>query len=186
MKNRANLTQASFDRLLGWLDPDRELAGQKYEEIRSRLIKVLVRRGCNCAEELTDESINRVIKKIDTLVDTYEGDTALYFYGVAHNVFMEYVKNQPLPLPPIIEEPLKAIDNEDDHKCLEKCLEQISPESRWLIIEYYQEEKSAKIDHRKVLAERLRITPHSLRMRAHRIKAALKKCILDCLKDLPE
>ena len=180
MKKQPNLTQETFDRLLYWLHPDRELAGQKYEEIRSRLIKILVRRGCNCAEELADEAINRVVKKLDTLIATYAGDPALYFYGVAQNVFMEYVKKKPLPSP-VLEQPLKETDPDDDYECLEKCLEQISPESHWLIVEYYQEEKGEKIDHRKALAEQLRITPHGLRMRTHRIKAALKECILDCL-----
>lgn len=179
MKKQLSLSQESFDRLLHWLHPDREMAGLKYEEIRSRLIKVLVRRNCNCAEELADETINRVASKLDTIVSTYKGDPALYFYGVANHVFMERIKKRSLPLPPVIAAPLKEAD--DDYECLEKCLEQLSPESRWLIVEYYKEEKGEKIDHRKALAEQLRITPDSLRMRAHRIKAALKKCMLDCL-----
>src|SRR5947209_6617862 len=37
----------SFDRLLAWLNPDREQAGQRYEEIRRRLIKIFARRGCS-------------------------------------------------------------------------------------------------------------------------------------------
>jgi len=39
MKKEWVLTQEAFDRLLGWLDPDRESAGEKYEAIRLRLIK---------------------------------------------------------------------------------------------------------------------------------------------------
>jgi RNA polymerase sigma factor (sigma-70 family) len=178
VKKPQGLSQASFDQLLYWLHPDREMAGQKYEAIRSRLIKIFVRRGCNWAEELADETINRVIKKLDAIVPTYEGDPAHYFYAVAHHIFLESVKKKPPP-PPAVAEPLKEAD--DEYECLEKCLEQLSPESRWLIVEYYQEEKGAKISHRKALAEQLRITPDSLRMRAHRIKATLKACILDCL-----
>jgi RNA polymerase sigma factor (sigma-70 family) len=181
VKKQLSLSQAAFDHLLHWLHPDREMAGLKYEEIRSRLIKVLVRRNCNCAEELADETINRVTSKLDTIVPTYEGDPALYFYGVANHVFREWVKKKPLPLLPVIAVPLKDVDVDEDYERLEKCLEQLSPESRWLIVEYYQEEKGEKIDHRKALAEQLRITPDSLRMRAHRIKTALKKCLLDCL-----
>ena len=45
----------AFDRLLVWLDPDRDAAGRKYEAIRARLIKVLSYRGCREAEEIADE-----------------------------------------------------------------------------------------------------------------------------------
>jgi hypothetical protein len=32
------LTREAFERLLAWLDPDRERAGQKYEKIRQKLV----------------------------------------------------------------------------------------------------------------------------------------------------
>ena len=41
------LTQEAFDALLAWLDPEREAAGRKYEEIRLRLIKLFTCRGCS-------------------------------------------------------------------------------------------------------------------------------------------
>jgi hypothetical protein len=46
MKKGWVLTQELFDTLLGWLDPDRERAGDKYETVRIRLIKVFTCRGC--------------------------------------------------------------------------------------------------------------------------------------------
>ena len=52
------LTQESFDALLNWLDPRREEAGQKYEDIRLRLIKIFTCRGCLEPEDLADETIN--------------------------------------------------------------------------------------------------------------------------------
>lgn len=155
------------------------MAGSKYEVIRFGLIKMLVRRGCHCAEELADETITRVVGKVERIADTYVGDPAPYFYGVAQNVFMEYTRKRPQPLPRIVQSPLEDLDN--DYECLEECLKYLSPESRWLIREYYQEDKKAKVDRRKQLAEQLGVTQHTLRMRAHRIKSILKKCILDCV-----
>ena len=65
VKKQWSLTKEAFDSLLSWLDPDREWAGEKYEVIRARLIKVFAYRGCHTPEELADETINRVAKKID-------------------------------------------------------------------------------------------------------------------------
>jgi hypothetical protein len=44
------------------------------------------------AEELADEVINRVSKKLPQIVDIYVGDPALYFYGVARKVHREYLR----------------------------------------------------------------------------------------------
>ena len=86
------LTPEAFDRLLLWLNPDRERAGRKYEEIRRKLITILSSRGCTCPEDLTDEAMNRVTRKVPEIIDNYVGDPALYFYGVAHKVHLEWVR----------------------------------------------------------------------------------------------
>src|ERR1044072_6747769 len=101
MKNEWNLTQDAFDKFLTWLNPNREQAATKYEEVRRKLIKIFACRGCAEAEDLADETINRVIRKMQELIDSYVGDPALYFYGVARNVHLEYVRKSPpaLPLP---------------------------------------------------------------------------------------
>ena len=57
MKEKIELTQAVFEQLLDWLDADRDVAGQRYEEIRRRLIKIFVCRGCIVPEELADRTI---------------------------------------------------------------------------------------------------------------------------------
>jgi RNA polymerase sigma factor (sigma-70 family) len=180
VKNKWVLTQESFDKLLAWLDADREAAGKKYEEIRFKLIKIFVRRGCTTAEDLSDETINRVTRKILEIGDTYVGDPALYFYGVAHNVYLEHIKKRAAPLPlPRPDSPERV---EQNYECLQQCINRLPPESRELIIEYYQEEKQAKIKHRKELALRMGVTLNTLRMRAHRIKVTLQDCVLTCLK----
>jgi RNA polymerase sigma factor (sigma-70 family) len=180
VKKKPGLTKDSFDALLNWLHPDREMAGVKYEEIRQTLIKIFVRRGCSPAEEMADETINRVIGKLDEIKGTYTGDPALYFYGVAQNLFREYLRKPPAQ--PYVFKQQEPEEAETDDECLDECMDKLPPESRWFIIEYFQEDKREKIIHRKDLAERLGITHHSLRMRAYRIKAILKSCILECRK----
>ncbi|MEW6209419.1 MAG: hypothetical protein AB1631_13700 [Acidobacteriota bacterium] len=174
------LTQEAFDNLLVWLDPDREQAGQKYEEIRNKLIRIFARRGCAIAEELTDETINRVTRKAVEIAQSYVGDPALYFYGVAQNVFLEYVK-KPSDAPAPIE-PEQSEEKERRALCLDLCIDRLDPESRDIILQYYSDEKRAKIDRRREMARRLGITINTLRTRAHRIKAVLQQCVGDCLR----
>jgi RNA polymerase sigma factor (sigma-70 family) len=175
------LTQESFDKLLAWLDPNRDQAGKRYEEIRRRLIKIFSCRGCPEADNLADETINRVTQKVRTLAEDYTGDPALYFYGVARKVHLEYLRRKPapalLPLPPE-----SADEIEREYDCLERCMQQLTPDNRELVLQYYQEEKRAKIDHRKQLAEQLGVALNALRIRAYRIRATLQQCVQRCLE----
>lgn len=187
MKEKKDLTQEAFDRLLDWLDQDRNRAGQKYEVIRSRLIKVFVCRGCIVPEELADETINRVAGKVQQISETYVGNPALYFYGVADKIFLEYLRKMPAPLPlspsgPSDERNPKPCEElEPKHRCLDQCVERLSAENRTLILVYYGGQGQAKIEMRKELARRLGIGANALWIRAHRIREALRKCMGDCL-----
>jgi RNA polymerase sigma factor (sigma-70 family) len=174
------ITQEAFDRLLHWLNPDRDLAGVKYETIRLRIIKIFTCRGCSAADELADETINRVTLKLKELADSYEGDPALYFYGVANNVFLEYLRKRSPPKTLIPPEP--ATDVEREYECLHRCMQKLSDGSRKLVLRYYQHDKRAKIDHRRELADRLGIALNALRIRAHRIRKTLQVCVEQCLE----
>jgi DNA-directed RNA polymerase specialized sigma24 family protein len=174
-----DLNQGSFDRLLAWLHSDREQAGKKYEEIRRRLIKIFTCRGCYEAEDLADETINRVAKKSEEIAATYNGDPSLYFYGVAHKVHLEYLRKKPAPAPPPPPRPPEEVERE--YECLDRCMQQLTPDSRVLVLQYYQEERKAKIDHRKGLALRLGIGLNALRLRAFRIRETLHQCVQNCL-----
>ena len=80
------LKQEDFDRLLCWLDSDPDRAGLIYEKIRWRLIAILASRGCTCPEELADETIDRVARRVIDIQASYVGDQAIYFLGVMNNV----------------------------------------------------------------------------------------------------
>jgi DNA-directed RNA polymerase specialized sigma24 family protein len=173
-------TQEFFDSLLAWLDEDREQAGQKYERIRLRLIKIFTCRGCGEAEDLADETINRVCSKVNEIEATYQGDPALYFYGVANKLHFEYLRRQHRqPLPPPLDEPE---DREAELECLDRCVSELSPASRDMVLRYYAQEKRAKIEDRKKLADELGIAVNALRIRAHRIRSALQQCVSHCLE----
>jgi DNA-directed RNA polymerase specialized sigma24 family protein len=178
-KKEWNLTQEAFTKFLYWLDADPDEAGKRYETIRRKLIKIFVCRGCTCPEDLSDETINRVIRKTEEMAESYEGDPALFFYGVANHVHREYLRQKPLSQRLIPkDEPARP---EAEHECLDRCMEKLLPRSRELVFQYYQEERRAKINFRKELAERLGIPLNALRIRVFRIRTTLQECVLQCL-----
>lgn len=186
MRKDWELTKEAFDALLDWLHPDRNEAAREYERIRRRLIRIFLGRGCPAAEELADETINRVTVRVPEL-SHYEGDKALFFFRVADFVYREWLKlPRPRPDPPdVIVTPPEPNDLEKKDKCLKQCLEELSEESRTLFLEFNDKEKRAKIEHRKMLAKECGITVNALRIRAHRIRNQLKQCITKCLEEFP-
>jgi RNA polymerase sigma factor (sigma-70 family) len=181
-----SLTQESFDELLEWLNPDREQAGKKYEDIRRRLVRILMHRGCTVAEDLADKTINQVARKVQEIKEYYVGDPALYFYGVARNIHSEYSRSRAdiVPVTPelLAVVPSKELDvSEQEHDCLERCLEELTPQNRELLLEYYREIEGAKIEHHKEMARRLGIAVNALRIRMCRLRASLKECMRECL-----
>ena len=174
------LTQESFDALLDWLGPEREQAGQKYENIRNRLIKIFTCRGCHEPEGLADETINRVTSRLSEIQDSFRGDQTRYFCGVANKVHLEYLRRKQVH--PTLLPSTDSARVEAEFRCLERCLDRLPTESRELVLQYYQAERKAKIDQRKKQAERLGIAPNALRIRAHRIRGVLLKCLEDCLE----
>jgi len=195
MKKKWVLTQDAFDRLLDWLDPEREQAGKKYEAIRMRLIKIFTCRGCLEAELLADETINRVASKVEEISKGYVGDPAHYFCAVAQKVYLEYLRKDHSRQSPVTVESADRAqstapvcleqDFEPEYRCLELCLERLPMENRHLVMRYYEQEKQAKIDHRKLLAVELGIAVNALRIRAHRIRLALRQCVRNCLEQEP-
>lgn len=174
------LAQEDFDRLLAWLDPDRERAGSAYEKIRWRLITIFAARNCSVPEELADETIDRVARRVSDIAGAYDGDKALYFFGVATNVHHEYLKRPTLPEPQT-ELSDERSDKERIHDCLEQCLGKLSIDARDLLLRYYSLEKRAKIDLRQQMAEELGVSINTLRLRVLRMKEKLQPCVETCL-----
>ena len=110
------MTPENFNELLAWLGTDSTGGSEdnrgaiKYEAIRSRIIKIYRNRGCPCAEEIADETADRVCKKAEALISIYEGDPALYFYAVAKRVYFEWLRDQARVPPASARAPLLESD----------------------------------------------------------------------------
>ena len=179
----------SFEEILAWLNPDREVAAAMYVQLRHDLAKIFTFRGCADPEGLTDEVFDRVAKKIEEVRPTYVGDPRLYFRAVANNLVKEDLKKAKTQVSlegTELREPTTIESDEDNaeemEECLRSCLQKLSAENRKLIVEYFAKEKQAKIDHRRELAQQFGISVENLRVKVYRIRVSLQGCIERCLK----
>jgi RNA polymerase sigma factor (sigma-70 family) len=179
----------SFEEILAWLNPDREIAAAMYVQLRHDLAKLFKWRECSDPEGLTDEVFDRVAKKVHEVRPAYTGDPRLYFRAVANNLVKEDLKRARTQVSleePVLPEPTTTERDEDDTEdiedCLRSCLQKLSAENRKLIVDYYAKEKQAKIDHRSELAHQFGISVETLRVKVYRIRVSLQGCIERCLK----
>jgi DNA-directed RNA polymerase specialized sigma24 family protein len=182
------LTPEAFTKLLAELDPDPVTAGGKYEELRLQLIRFFEWRGALFQEELADETLNRLARKIDE-GEEIEKNVLAFSLGIARFVFLETLKRpdnrreEMRGLAKLAAPPERWEEGDDLWVvCLRDCLRRVSAENRELIIEYYQDEGRAKIDERKMLAARLGISLNALFSRAKRTRDKLEDCVSRCVK----
>lgn len=181
--SKASPNQEAFDKLLTWLDPDRDRAGGKYNKIQSKLIGTFACFGCD-AEDLADKTINVVISKTDWLIENYVGDPALYFYGVAKKIYQEQLRKKPAPIIPPVG-PCQDKKDEQMHHCLEESLQELSTDEQELVQRYHEGRKQQKINNRAELAQDLGISRNALRIKVYRIHADLRRRVERCLEALP-
>ena len=181
MKRERDPTPEEFEKLLAWLDSDRDEAGLKFQTIHSRVIKIFESRGCVDAATLGDEVFNRVAVRIDTVTKNYP-DLLRCCLGFVKNVYREYSKDQ-LKIDNQIQPDTgrDPVELEKEDQCLTECLETLTQPDRHVFIRYFQGESRARINARKKLAEDLRITANALRIRAHNLRMQMHQCVVACL-----
>lgn len=181
-----------FNEVLAWLNADREMAATMYVQLRHDLARIFLWNRCADPEGLTDEVFDRVMAKVHSLRQTYEGDPRLFFYGVARNLIKENAKKvktyASFDEAGVALHSRSQVDADEKEEsvyarehCLQSCLKKLSSEQRQLIVNYYALEKRGKIPHRLKLAQDLGLSVETLRVRVYRIRATLETCIERCL-----
>lgn len=187
-------TPEAFDKMLKWLDHDREKAGDEYEKIRQKLIKLFKWRNCRPEEDYADITINRVMRRISEDIDAPKDKPYLYFHGTALNVLREFwrgeLKHKTEDLENVIiatESPEQKLEAEFEEtrktagfNCMRDCLRELPDETRNFIVKYHHGE--SKKDVRKTMAEELNVPLNVLRIRACRVRENLQKCVDGCAK----
>jgi DNA-directed RNA polymerase specialized sigma24 family protein len=194
------LSQAGFSSFLGWLDQGSDSGGESYLEMRRRLVSYFDRKNCRLPDELADETLNRVARRLEEEGSITDTTPAHYCYIVAKFVFLEYLRRQERGQVSLDElssssgaEPAAASSSRDEIDreerrldCLDRCLRSLEKPNRELIVEYYRGEQRTKIEARRGLAERFGITANALSIRACRIRGRLEDCVGECMNRVRE
>ena len=190
-------TAEAFDKLLSWLDADREIAGEKYEKIRQKLMKLFKWRNCTPEEDYADITINRVTRRVFGNAPVDVSNPYLYFHVTAENVIREFWRGQQKhkqedfenvdasalatesPAQEM-EKDLEQAKQQGRYNCMQECLRELPEETRDFIVEYHHGE--SKKDVRKLMAEKMNVPLNVLRIRACRVREGLQKCVEKCVR----
>lgn len=186
------LTERALHRLISWLDDGAGSEGGKYLEMRQRLVAYFDRKNCSTPDELADETLNRVARRLEEEGAIESETPARYCYIVARFVFMEHLRaaqkgnalredmrRQPQGLAAFAADDGKET-KEKLLNCLERCMGKLEMLNREIITRYYIGKERVKIENRRTLAAELGITMNALSIRACRIRDKLEDCVRQC------
>jgi DNA-directed RNA polymerase specialized sigma24 family protein len=175
------LTAEAFGRFLRWLSENDEVAVREYQSIRMKLVRYFVHKGCSDPDNLFDKTIDVVVGKIDTLGE--HSSPLAYCFGVAKNIWRQDLRERkPASLEENITLPTYPDPqiHEQELKCLERCMDRLSPDDRDVVVRYHQSQGHDKIETRRQLADGLGGV-NALRIRMCRIRRNLRLCVATCL-----
>jgi DNA-directed RNA polymerase specialized sigma24 family protein len=171
-----------------------------YLEMRRRLAVYFDRKNCPSADDLADETLNRVARRLEEEGVIVSTAPARYCYIVAKFVFLESrneEQRKPVSLDALSDQGRSRVLSsaegcESDQKqteesrllCIERCLQRLEPHDRELIFQYYHGEQRAKIENRQRLAARFGLTANALSIRACRIRSKLETCARQCMESM--
>jgi len=189
-----SLSESSFNRFLEWLDGGESSEGRTYLEMRRRLVTYFDRKNCLTPDDLADETLNRVARRLEEEGEIESESPAKYCYTVARYVFLESLRSKPsqeVALDDVSErrQDPGADDKNDEREqkelmltCLERCTAKLDKASRDLIVRYYFGKERVKIENRRAMAEALGISTNALTIRACRIRDKLEDCVKKCME----
>jgi DNA-directed RNA polymerase specialized sigma24 family protein len=181
-------SEGSFSRLLAWLDAGVDSGGERYVDMRRRLSAYFGRRNCHTPDDLADETLNRIARRLEEEGTLQAGPPGRYCHIVAKFVFLEYTRlvKRAANADAAREARSAALlagasaDENDRQRrlaSLERCLDRLPPRDRELILEYYGPGDQRTADRRRQLAARLGLTANALAIRACRIRDTLEGCV---------
>lgn len=192
-RHDSGISGTAFTRLLRWLDDGSDSQGERYLEMRHRLVAYFDRRNRPAPDVLADETFDRVSRTLEESGRIKVTPPARYCYVVARFVLLEDIRKSRRDVP--FEENRTAVQHtrlgapaedttDQSLDCLGRCLNILKPEDKHLIVEYYRDAKRQRIDRRRDLARELGITMNALGIRAWRLRANLERCVGACRKRL--
>ena len=179
---KRSLTPEAFGKFLRWLSVDDELAVREYQRIRTKLTRFFIHKGCTDADDLFDKTVDIVVGKVES--GAQYSNPLTYCYGVARNVWYEDTRERKTVA---IEFDVVSFEHPDpkvreqELQCLERCLTQLPPGDREIIVQYHAGQGRDRIEARRALALGMGGT-NVLRIRMCRIRKELRICVVACIK----
>jgi DNA-directed RNA polymerase specialized sigma24 family protein len=169
--------QNDLELLLAWLDSDPGLAGEAYLRLHRKLTMFFSGRKCGAAaEQLADDTLDRVIKKLQTDPSLTDASRSAYVFGVARKILQEH-QRQPIEvdLPKYLAQPKVEPPDAERIGFLSRCVTQLTEEDRKVIADYYDHEKRERIEGRRRTATDLQKSQGALRVQVFRIRRKLRR-----------
>jgi DNA-directed RNA polymerase specialized sigma24 family protein len=181
---RRGLSAEELEALLAWLDTDRTKAGEIYVALRRKLARFFERSRFKDAEELADETLNRVARWL--LAEGAPGaeDRYSFCHGFARRIRQERWRRIDREQASLEKEPAappREPDAEDEEErrvlleALRDCLARLPGDEQSLILRYYDGEN--RIQSRRELAAQRGVTLNALRIQAFRVRRRVEACL---------
>lgn len=137
--------------------------------------------GFTDPEDLADETINRVAKKLPQIQDCYQGEPEYYFQGVARNVSREARRRKEIATDSVPVPAFRLPEFSEEYDCLLGCLKFLDADKRDLVLDYHVYKGEDKIAIHRLMAQERGITENALRVLVFRMRSRLERCVHDCL-----
>jgi DNA-directed RNA polymerase specialized sigma24 family protein len=173
------MTEQGLLKLLASFSEDPDRGAELYVHVQRKLVRYFRLNGCVDEEKLADEVLDRFARRL------CEGERVerpiSYVLGIARRVLLETKPLRIAGIPEIERVSAPGVADNEGIGCLERCLDELPPESRALLLEYYSAEAVERIRLRQRMADRMGLSLNALRNRALRLRRNLEVCIENCL-----
>lgn len=176
---RREPSKASIPALLAALGKTPEESGIEYERLRSKLIFFFSRRMLQFPEDLADEALDRLARRIvdGTVIDSIPA----FALGVGRHLALEQMKKRPVGMEDDfwdnVPAPSTTQSSEEAIARMERCLKTLRPDEATLLRGYYLTTEATPVKTRSKLAKRLGISANTLRQRVFLARQRLRDCM---------
>jgi len=186
-----DVTQDDLRRLINRLDTDPKVAWERYLTLWQKLNRFFEYSNCPAPNDHADEVLSRIARKDDSVELR---DITSFAYGVARTVRLEIWESSKknVPLEAVQTDPkrdddgedgliVQSIDDEARLRCLVGCLKKLPARQRTIFLRFKLAQEDRIADHFD-LAERLGVSPGTLRVKMHRIFKEVRECARICME----
>jgi len=174
----------AFEALVEWLDSSGGIGGGggSYVAMHGRLAAYFTRKGCRAPEELADEALTRVARRLSEEGTIAGVPPAQYCYIVARFVWLEHLRSPDFAPRAVLGEVRDRSLPPDEGQermlaSLDDCLARLAEEDRTIILDYYAGAAAERIAKRRDLAAKFGLTANALTIKASRVRERLRACM---------